>query len=73
MFNKISHGIRAQGFVINAQTILLAGMEDWSVHSKINTRCVCHISNTPLKSLLGRIKWVLATIAMLGTHVQIAK
>ena len=40
---------------------------------KLNTRCVCHISNTPPESLLERIKWVLAMIAMLGTHVQTYK
>lgn len=40
---------------------------------QINTRCVCHISNTPPESLLGRIKWVLEMISMLGTHVKTTK
>ena len=32
-----------------------------------------YLSNTPPESLLGRIKWVLEMIAMLGTHVQTIK
>ena len=30
--HDISHGIKAQEFVINAQTILFAGIEDWNEH-----------------------------------------